>query len=157
MKLCKIYDLIEELVSGFFIITGLGLVFYTVIMRYLFSAAPMWGEEYSVYLVVWGALLGCSVAQREGRHIAVNFIYDSVPSRFQQIFNIGSAVISLAFCIFWVYSGFLLDRMYLRTGWLSLNSEMPLWIFYLIVPFSGAILALRFLQVIFARILKKNR
>lgn len=51
--------------TGFFIAL-LVLVVFQVVTRYLLQSAPVWTEEVARYCMVWGGLLGATVAFKEG-------------------------------------------------------------------------------------------
>jgi len=51
--------------TGFFIAL-LVLVVFQVVTRYLLHNAPVWTEEVARYCMVWGGLLGATVAFKEG-------------------------------------------------------------------------------------------
>jgi TRAP-type C4-dicarboxylate transport system permease small subunit len=51
--------------TGFFIAL-LILVIFQVVTRYLLHNAPVWTEEVARYCMVWGGLLGATVAFKEG-------------------------------------------------------------------------------------------
>jgi len=55
------------------------LVFVNVITRYLFNFSIIWAEEVSQYLMIWVAYLGAGLALREGRHVALELLHDSLP------------------------------------------------------------------------------
>lgn len=143
-RFSKTFELIEDWVSGIFLVTGLGLMFYGVIMRYV-SSPVFWIDEIATYLVIWGALLGLGVALREGRHIQVVALYDKFSPNVRWGISIFNSILSIVFCIFFTYGGFLLDRKYLMLGQESLNAQIPLWIPSLIIPISGVLFGLRFI------------
>lgn len=55
------------------------LVFGNVVGRYLFGTSASWAEEVARYLMIWSALLAAGLALREGAHIAVEALPDSLP------------------------------------------------------------------------------
>jgi len=55
------------------------LVFANVVLRYGFGQSLAWAEEVSRYMMIWLALLGAGLALREGAHIAVETLPDSLP------------------------------------------------------------------------------
>jgi TRAP-type C4-dicarboxylate transport system permease small subunit len=55
------------------------LVFVNVITRYIFNFSIIWAEEVSQYLMIWIAYLGAGLALREGRHVALELLQDSLP------------------------------------------------------------------------------
>jgi TRAP-type C4-dicarboxylate transport system permease small subunit len=55
------------------------LVFINVITRYILNFSIIWAEEVSQYLMIWIAYLGAGLALREGRHVALELLHDSLP------------------------------------------------------------------------------
>lgn len=56
-----------------------GLVLYSVVMRYLFSAPPMWGEELPKLLFIWMIFLGAGFAYFAGLNLRVTVLIDRMP------------------------------------------------------------------------------
>ncbi len=54
------------------------LVFTNVITRYILNFSIIWAEEVSQYLMIWIAYLGAGLALREGRHVALELLHDSL-------------------------------------------------------------------------------
>ncbi|MDN5346900.1 MAG: C4-dicarboxylate transporter, DctQ subunit [Clostridia bacterium] len=140
----QIYDLVEDYLTGVLLITGLGIVLAGVFMRYVLNAPLFWADEIGNYFVIWGALLGTSVALREDKHIRVKILYNLLPLKAQRWVSIFSEAVGLGFCVFFTIGGFILVGKYLQIGQVSLNSQTPLWIPYLIAPITGMLFGLRF-------------
>jgi TRAP-type C4-dicarboxylate transport system permease small subunit len=51
----------------FFFAAMVALVMFQVVARYIFRAVPVWTEEAARYCMVWGGLLGATVAFKAGR------------------------------------------------------------------------------------------
>ncbi|GAB6154611.1 TRAP transporter small permease [Desulfosporosinus burensis] len=139
------YELFEDIFSGVFFLTGVTLIFYGVIMRYIFKTPVFWVDEVSTYVLVWGAILGWSIAQRDGRHIRVTILYDKFPVRVQRRISIFSRTLSFLFCLFLAYLGLLLEMKYLVSHQVSINIQLPLWIAYFFVPVAALMLGLRYI------------
>lgn len=58
-----------------------GIVLYSVGMRYIFSAPPIWGEEVPRLLFVWMIFLGAGFAYFSGANIRMTAVIDRVPNR----------------------------------------------------------------------------
>lgn len=57
------------------------LVFANVVMRYVFNQSIFWVEEFTQIQMIWVAYLGAGLALREGRHVAVDMLQDTLPVR----------------------------------------------------------------------------
>ncbi|RUT34778.1 TRAP transporter small permease [Arsenicitalea aurantiaca] len=52
-----------------------GLVFYAVVMRYVFSAPLVYSYDLSTMLFAWIVFVGLFVAERDGAHIGLDILY----------------------------------------------------------------------------------
>lgn len=138
------YKVFEDVISAVFFLSGVTLIFYGVIMRYIFKSPLFWVDEISTYVLVWGSILGWSIAQRDGRHIRVTLLYDKLPVNVQRWVSVFSRTVSLLFCLFLAYLGFLLEVKYFESHQVSLNAQIPLWIAYFFVPVAALMLGLRY-------------
>ena len=138
------YAAFEDYLAGTLIVTGIGLIFYGVICRYVLNNPKAWVDEISTYLVVWGTLIGTAVALREGQHIQVDILYDRVSPAVQKALNVFSHSLGLLFCVFFIFFGGKLLSLYWRTQQLSTDVGIHLWIVYLVIPLSGLMLGYRF-------------
>lgn len=150
MKRAKqIYEAIEDWTAGLLIVGGLGLMLIGVIMRY-FVGKPMSNVlEVSVYIIVWGILIGCVVALRDNEHIRVDILYQLLPERAQKVMNVFSNVVGFCFALFlFVYGiiGIFLDQNSVyKMNLTSLGIGITLWKVYMIVPVIGVMLMVRFI------------
>ena len=139
------YAAFEDLVTGACLALGLTLVLYGVIMRYVFSSPVYWVDEISTYLVVWGAILGWAVAERDRRHIRVTLLFDRLPSRGRRVADIAASAVSAGFCLMLAYMALVLELRYFRSGQLTLNTQSPLWVVYSSVPVAALMLGGRYI------------
>ncbi|AQS59258.1 TRAP transporter small permease [Desulforamulus ferrireducens] len=163
-KLNRIYTAFEDYFSGGMLFIGLSLVFLNVILRYFFGQPQSILDEFSVYFVVWGTMAGLSVALRNDHHIKVDMLYNFLPLKAKWIVSIFANTVGLAFSVFFVFYGTELVQNYLMYGQKSTDSQFPLWIVNLIMPISGVMLGIRFIEKLYHRLkgggkhwLNKNR
>ncbi|TCP17902.1 C4-dicarboxylate transporter DctQ subunit [Scopulibacillus darangshiensis] len=153
-KIYKYYSLFEDLLSGLFMIAGFLLMMYEVIMRYVFNSPTTWINEVSSIIVVWAVLLGLSLTLREGRHISVDLLYVALPRRIQKIFDTFANIVGALFCIFFTNYGIVTVNQAYSTHQLSIETGVPMWIYYVVIPISGVMFLLRFIENI-VKIYKK--
>ncbi|WP_110928450.1 TRAP transporter small permease [Bacillus massiliglaciei] len=142
----KTYSLFEDLLSGFFLLSGLALIFYEVIMRYIFNSPSTWITEVSTVMVTWGILFGLSVALRDKHHISVDILYSVLPQFLQRKVDYFANLVGIVFCGFYAWSGIALVIHTLETGQTSMDTGIPLWMYYLAVPISGVLFLVRFVE-----------
>jgi len=149
-KLKKIYTGFEDYFAGGMLFIGLSLVLLNVILRYFFGRPQSLLDEFSVYFIVWGTLAGIAVALRNDHHIKVDMVYSLLSLVWKRRVSIFANLVGLAFCIFYTYYGVLLEMNYLQTGMRSPDSRFPLWIVNLIIPLSGVMFGIRFIDKLVA-------
>lgn len=142
----RIYKGFEDYFAGGMLFIGLSLVFINVVLRYIWGQPQSILDEFSVYFVVWGVLAGTAVALRNDHHIKVDALYNILPLATRHKVSIFATSLGLAFCVFYTYYGIQLEMGYLQTGMRSADSRFPMWIIYLIVPISGVMFGIRFID-----------
>lgn len=78
-------------------------VFYSVVMRYVFNAAPLWAEEVPRLLFIWLSYMGIAVATKRGQNIRVTFFIEQLPARAQLVLEIFMhvVVVIMLIVLFW--------------------------------------------------------
>ncbi|WP_126425097.1 TRAP transporter small permease [Brevibacillus marinus] len=142
----KIYSLLEDLSSALFLLAGLGLMFYEVVMRYVFDSPTTWINETSSVLVVWGILLGLSVGLRDNHHISVDILYVLLPPNMRKGMDLFANTVCILFCLFFVYNGVVLVNHTMESGQVTMDTRIPMWIYYTVIPISGLMFMVRFID-----------
>jgi C4-dicarboxylate transporter, DctQ subunit len=142
----KVYKFLEDFSSSLFFLVGLGLMFYEVIMRYVFDNPTSWINETASIIVVWGILFGLSVALRDNHHISVDIFYAMLPKKMQKVVDIFANLVGIGFCIFLIFTGIELVAHTFESGQVTMDTRTPYWIYYLIMPISGLLFMIRFIE-----------
>ncbi|MBE1555615.1 TRAP transporter small permease [Sporosarcina limicola] len=145
-SLRKFWDSFEEVSAGTFFFTGITLIFYGVIMRYIFNEPKAWVEEVVRYVIIWGTFLGFPIALRYNHHIQVDILYDKLSRRAKKVVDLFATSVSILFCLGFTYYGIILVENRFHSGMVSLDVGIPMWIVYLILPISGTLFTLRFIE-----------
>lgn len=144
--LMKFWAWFEEIVSGIFFLVGIFLIFYGVFMRYIVNDPQAWVEEVARYTIIWGTFLGFGMALKHNQHIQVDILYDQLGERGKNVMNLIATLLSIVFCLFYTYYGLKLVMARFHSGMVSLDVGIPMWIVYLILPISGVLFLLRFIE-----------
>jgi C4-dicarboxylate transporter DctQ subunit len=101
-----------------------------------------WTQSYALFLLLWAAFIGASMATSKGRHLKIDAVRKSVPQRLQPIYNFFSyvvaAVFSGAFCyLAWKYT---IDRLDTST----VAGEIPDWLKVAAIPVALTFITIRF-------------
>jgi C4-dicarboxylate transporter DctQ subunit len=142
----KILRWFEDFSSILCFVTGMALMLYEVIMRYVFSNPTTWINEISTSLVVWGVFLGLSLALRDNHHVSADILYAIVPAKFRKIMDYFANTVGTIFCIFFVYYSITLVYSLLNSRQVSIETGLPMWIFVAVLPVSGIMFGIRFIE-----------
>lgn len=145
-KLVYGYDKLEEyLLCGSLVLTTL-IIFAQIIMRSIFNSSLTWSEELTRYIFIWQIWLGVSIAERENAHIKLEITNSLIKSEtVKEVLDIVASIVWLAFCGFlFVFGCQLVAQMYAR-GNVSSAMRLPMYIVYIVLPVSSAVLSLRLL------------
>lgn len=145
-KLVYGYDKLEEyLLCGSLVVTTL-IIFAQIIMRSIFNSSLTWSEELTRYIFIWQIWLGVSIAERDHAHIKLEITNSLIKNEtVKDVLDILASIVWLAFCGFLFVVGCqLVAQMYAR-GNVSSAMRLPMYIVYIVLPLSSAILSLRLL------------
>ena len=125
--------------------TSCTLVFANVVLRYGFGMSLAWAEEVSRYMMIWLSFLGAGLALREGAHIAVETLPDSLSPALARVVRglvvlLMAAFLALILWLGWQYAQF---AMMQRTPVLRL----PVGYIYLAIPVGMALMLIHLLLV----------
>lgn len=142
----KFYEAFEDYFTGGLLFTGLTLVFINVLLRYIWGRPQSLLDEFSVYFVIWGALCGIAVALRNNHHIKVDMLFMLLPLGLRRWVSVLAHLIGIGFAFFYTYFGYKLVHTYLVYGQRSSDSRFPLWIVALVLPLSGLMFIVRYVE-----------
>lgn len=144
-KLLNGLYLIIETICKLLLFVMVSVIAYTVFMRYVLNNTPTWGEGLSTFLMVWLALLGSSLAVRDGRHIRMTVIEYFIPKKAAQILHMSLHLLILLVGFVWIADGLKLYELFSMSiiGALGISSKWQA----LALPVSGTALV----AMLFAR------
>jgi TRAP-type C4-dicarboxylate transport system permease small subunit len=119
------------------------IVLMQVISRYIFNNSLSWTEEASRYLMIWGVLLGVSLAYRNGYLISIESFVNRFPASVGRVVQVVNKLLSLFFT--GILTAYGVNLCILGAQMESPALEISyLWI-YLAVPVGAALLFVLFL------------
>lgn len=148
-SLRRFYRALEDYLPGTLLFTGLTLIMINVILRYFFNRPRSVLDEFSVYFIVWGAVLGFAVALRDNHHIKVDMVYNFLPVNVKWVVSIFAHLVGLTFALLFTWFGTELVYNYIISGQRSTDSRFPLWIVYLVMPLSGLMFSGRYFDKLY--------
>ena len=119
------------------------LAFGQVLLRNFLNSGLLWTDIFLRQLVLWVGFLGASLAVRERRHIAIDVLPQFLPDTYkpfiQVLVNVSAGLITVFLTIAsWKFVQ--LEMEFATTLFL----DLPAWIFQTILPFSFAVISLRY-------------
>jgi len=129
-----------DVILGLMLLAVTLALFYQVFGRYVIGRAPAWTEEVARMLVAWMAMLGTGACLREGGHVAVGALVNSVPPRVRWVLLAlrDVAVIATAGVMAWAGVRFAM----LNAGQDSAALEIPMTIPYAAMAVGAVLMAL---------------
>lgn len=124
---------------GLLILAMALLIFWQVICRYLMNNSLTWSEELGRYIFVWITFIGLPVALKRGAHVAIDLLLKKSKGHFHMAILIINYTIIGAIGLLIAYSGIRLFQV--GVGQISSAMLVPMQYVYIIIPFSGLMLA----------------
>jgi C4-dicarboxylate transporter DctQ subunit len=141
------WDRIERWLIGVLGAFGLGIYLTQIIGRYIAPDANLaWGEELTIYVIIWATFLTASQLVREDGHVRADLLLRMMPVTRQRWVEIANCIIAVAFCAALAWFGYLAARDSFELGEVS-NTILafPLWIYYAALPTSALLMSIRYL------------
>ena len=95
----KLYDgffnVVKYLCAAIMLVM-VGIVIYSVFMRYVMNDTPRWGDEMALFCMIWFCLLSASWAFKENRHIRIEFWASILPPRIYWVMELIVHLLALA-------------------------------------------------------------
>jgi C4-dicarboxylate transporter, DctQ subunit len=149
-KASKYLAYIENVTAVALLIAATGALFLNVILRYFFQAGFAWSEEFIRYSMIWVTFIGASICVREGAHVAMRLVVDSVKNKiWRRIYEVGLLSISTVFCFVATVWGIKQIGFLQQTGQLSSTMQIPMTVFYLAVPVGFGLMTIRLIEQIY--------
>ena len=127
-----------EVTAGALLAADLAVVMYTVLARYLFSAAPVWSDDVARMLLLAISFLGAAAALARGENAGVVFFVERLSLRAQRRAAAAVAVAVLLVAVSLVWNGVALLR---DTAGQTVGSGLPQELFFLPLCLAAAAMA----------------
>ncbi len=146
-KIFHFFDHFEEYALLLLFPLMVMVVFMATLARY-FNLFPMfWGEEVARYIMVYMAYIGAGLAMKNGAHVGVSFVVDSIKNpTIRQICDGLRLAIVLFFCgiiIYYIVQIITSPIFKIQT---TPALFIPMWIPYTAVPLGMILISIRVIQ-----------
>lgn len=175
----RIFDRLEEWLVSILMVSAVVIIFVAVLQRYsvgvlanmvswaraheytsmygafrsayrsLVSINLLWAQEVCIYLFVWMAKFGAAYGVRLGIHVGVDVLTNRLAPDNQRRMN-SLALLAGAlftFIVAWIGTDFTWGIY--KSGQVSADLEIKMWIVYLAIPLGSALMCFRFLQTLY--------
>ncbi len=125
----------------------LGVICYSVVLRYFFGRPQPWADEIVAWLMVATVMLAMPEAQRRGEHVAVDSVTVRLTGRWRAALALFGVATVAATAGILIYEGLAMVAFSRMVGMASNISAVPMWWVQALVPIGFALLLLvAFLQ-----------
>jgi C4-dicarboxylate transporter DctQ subunit len=106
-----------------------------VVARFVFNRPIFWSAEMARYSFVWIIFLGAALAARQGGHIGMEALQNTLPPRTRVVLKGAiNCLIIMFLCVFTIVS---FKQAFLAVDTESAAMQIPMFIPYLALPFGG--------------------
>lgn len=143
----RLWDDVERWIIGILGSVSLLICVWQIVGRYISNdLALAWGEELSVYVVIWAGLLTSSQLVREDGHVRADIILRLLTPSGQRWVEVVNCAVAFLFCTAMTYFGYLATMDAYDIGEKSMTSlAFPMWIYYAALPVSAALMSIRYI------------
>ena len=138
----------EEGLITFLMATMTLLTFMQVVSRYVFNYSFVWALELTGVMFAWLIFVGMSYGVRVGAHIGVDAAVKLLDKGAARVVGSIAAVLCIIYALIVTYGGYLYVRKMYDVGILMQDMPIQSWIPRIILPLGFALLAFRFMQVL---------
>ena len=140
---------LEEGLLALLLAVMVAITFMQVIARYIFNYSFVWALELTTVLFAWLIFLGMSYGVRVGSHIGVDALVKSLGPRASRVVGSIAAALCIVYAVIVTVGGYQYVKKMYDVGILMQDIPIEQWIPRIILPLGFALLALRFVQVLY--------
>lgn len=140
------WNRVEQLLVAAIAIAALTVFMYGMLARFLLPRlAPDWAGEVTIFLVIWAVMLSASALAGEHRHVRADLIVRLLPRTTRIAAETFNLLISIAFCVAMVWSGYLVVDFALLLDERSASTlRIPIVYYYACLPIAMALVTVRY-------------
>lgn len=138
---------IEFYIAGLLASIGLALVAYEMFVRiFVPRFAIDWGQEVTIFLVVWAMLLTGGVLVRDNAHIRADIVIRLLKPKQVGAAEIFNNAVGVAFCLAMTWLGYEVVRFAIDIGEQSDSTlQVPMAFYFASLPVGMGLMAWRFI------------
>lgn len=155
-KIDSIVYAIERTFVTMFMLIATIFTIVQVIARYVFNNSIYWSEELVLYSLISMSFLTMSMGLAHAVHIKVEVLYAFVSPRMLRFLQIFASIGGMCFAGMIIYYSMKLSMNTLNMGQLSPSMHLPMGYVYMVIPFSGILMFIRYCLLLFQDLSNKN-
>ena len=127
-----------NILSGGSFLAMVILTCWQVFTRYILKNPSSWSEEMVSYLFAWMSLFGASIVVGERGHMNIPIVVERMGQKGRLFFAVFAELVALLFAgVILLYGGIQITN--LAMGQMTSALGVPIGIFYVVLPISGAL------------------
>lgn len=140
------WNRVEQWLVAAIAVAALAVFMYGMLARFLLpQLAPDWAGEVTIFLVIWAVMLSASALAGEHRHVRADLIVRLLPRAPRIAAETFNLLVSIAFCIAMVWSGYLVVDFALLLDERSASTlRIPIVYYYACLPIAMALMTIRY-------------
>lgn len=136
-------------VGALALLASLGMIVYSVAMRYVFNAPQVWVDDLVGFSLVAIVMLSAADVMRRGEHIGVDLLTNRLGDAGRRVAEVWSLLAVLVTAVFFVVEGWETVAFSHMLGVVTHGHvEIPLYLVQLLLPGGGVLLALAALMAL---------
>lgn len=152
----KTLSKIEEYFIGIGVLVITLILFLNVVLRYVFNSSIEWSEEFTRYGVVWITFIGSSVCIYKGAHLGIDSFIVYLENKGLKFHKLIINFVALAFSLLFLFFSLKITLQVYHSGQVSPNLGIPMVYVYAAMPIGGALMSIRFMQLLLKDFFKKE-
>jgi C4-dicarboxylate transporter DctQ subunit len=149
-------DRLEEWIVMLMLAAMTGLTFTQVVLRYVFNTGFTWALEMTGLFFAVMIFVGVSYGVRVGAHIGVDALVRLLPAGTRRVISIGVVLLCLAYTGIVIFGAYEYVSKMKMVGVELEDLPIPVWMARSILPLGYALMAFRFLQVLWQLVTGKS-
>jgi C4-dicarboxylate transporter DctQ subunit len=143
----RIWDILEQTLVGLLGLCALVIGVWQVISRYFIPTRSIsYGEEVTVYLIVWAIMIVSSQLVRSDGHVRPDLVLRIMPPRARRWVEAFNCLLAIGFSAGLVWYGWqIVDTALLIDEHSSTDLQFPMWVYYLALPTGAGLMAARYI------------
>jgi C4-dicarboxylate transporter, DctQ subunit len=140
------WDRIERWAIGLIGAAALLICLWQIVGRYISNRLALpWGEELSVYVIVWAVFLTGSALIRDDGHVRADLILRMLAPERQRWLELINCTLALAFCVGLTWYGWLVtEDAWVLSEVSNTVLRFPMWLYYACLPTGAALMTVRY-------------